>query len=93
MPRYFLHLWDGDLFEEDEEGTDLPDGARAGLNPLDGSAFADGRHHPPHHSLGGQSVFARLGNGTTVLSTSTAVSSAALVARSDMAEPGLVSGA
>jgi hypothetical protein len=29
MPRYFLHLWDGDLFEEDEEGTDLPDGAAA----------------------------------------------------------------
>jgi hypothetical protein len=25
MPRYFLHLWDGDLFEKDEEGTDLPD--------------------------------------------------------------------
>jgi hypothetical protein len=29
MPRYFLHLWDGDLFEEDEEGTDLPDLAAA----------------------------------------------------------------
>src|SRR5688500_9205474 len=29
MPRYFLHLWDGDLFEEDDEGTDLPDGAAA----------------------------------------------------------------
>ena len=25
MPRYFLHLWDGDLLEEDREGTDLPD--------------------------------------------------------------------
>jgi hypothetical protein len=29
MPRYFLHLWDGDLFEEDDEGTDLPDHAAA----------------------------------------------------------------
>lgn len=29
MPRYFLHLWDGDLFEEDDEGTDLPDRAAA----------------------------------------------------------------
>jgi hypothetical protein len=29
MPKYFLHLWDGDLFEEDDEGTDLPDRAAA----------------------------------------------------------------
>jgi hypothetical protein len=29
MPRFFLHLWDGDLFEEYEEGTDLPDRAAA----------------------------------------------------------------
>jgi hypothetical protein len=29
MPKYYLHLWDGDLFEEDDEGTDLPDLAAA----------------------------------------------------------------
>jgi hypothetical protein len=29
MPKYFLHLWDGDLFEEDDEGTDLSDPAAA----------------------------------------------------------------
>ena len=29
MPRYYLHLWDGDLYEEDEEGTDLPNLAAA----------------------------------------------------------------
>jgi hypothetical protein len=29
MPRYYLHLWDGDLFEEDQEGTDLPNLAAA----------------------------------------------------------------
>ena len=29
MPKYFLHLWDGDLLEEDDEGTDLPDRAAA----------------------------------------------------------------
>jgi hypothetical protein len=34
MPRYFLHLWDGDLFEEDREGTDLPDLAAARAEAL-----------------------------------------------------------
>ena len=29
MPKYYLHLWDGDLFEADQEGTDLPDLASA----------------------------------------------------------------
>jgi hypothetical protein len=29
MPKYYLHLWDGDLFEEDQEGTDLPNLAAA----------------------------------------------------------------
>jgi hypothetical protein len=23
--KYYLHLWDGGLFEPDHEGTDLPD--------------------------------------------------------------------
>jgi len=27
--RYYLHLWDGGLFEQDHEGTDLPDRAAA----------------------------------------------------------------
>ena len=29
MQRYYLHLWDGDLFEKDQEGTELPDVAAA----------------------------------------------------------------
>jgi hypothetical protein len=29
LPRYFLHLWDGGIFEEDHEGTDLPSLAAA----------------------------------------------------------------
>jgi hypothetical protein len=29
MPKYYLHLWDGDLFEEDQEGTNLLDLAAA----------------------------------------------------------------
>src|SRR3712207_8299624 len=34
MPRYFLHLWDGDQFEEDQEGAELPDLASARLEAL-----------------------------------------------------------
>ena len=34
MPRYYLHLWDGDLFEEDHEGTELPDVAAASSEAL-----------------------------------------------------------
>ena len=29
MQRYYLHLWDGELFEKDQEGTELPDVAAA----------------------------------------------------------------
>jgi hypothetical protein len=29
LPKYFLHLWDGDALEEDDEGVDLPDLASA----------------------------------------------------------------
>jgi len=29
LPKYFLHLWDGDAFEVDDEGVDLPDLASA----------------------------------------------------------------
>ena len=34
MPRYYLNLWDGDLFEEDQEGTELPDVAAARVEAL-----------------------------------------------------------
>ena len=34
MPRYYLNLWDGDLFEEDQEGTELPDVAAARAEAL-----------------------------------------------------------
>jgi hypothetical protein len=34
MPRYYLNLWDGDLFEEDHEGTELPDVAAARVEAL-----------------------------------------------------------
>jgi hypothetical protein len=34
MPKYYLHLWDGDLFEQDEEGTELPDVAAARAEAL-----------------------------------------------------------
>ena len=34
MPKYYLHLWDGDLFEEDQEGTELPDVAAARVEAL-----------------------------------------------------------
>ena len=33
-PRYYLNLWDGDLFEEDQEGTELPDVAAARVEAL-----------------------------------------------------------
>src|SRR3712207_5987824 len=29
MPKYYLHLWDGDLLDEDREGIDLPNLAAA----------------------------------------------------------------
>jgi hypothetical protein len=29
LPRYYLHLWDGDALEEDDEGVELPDLASA----------------------------------------------------------------
>jgi hypothetical protein len=38
MPKYYLHLWDGDLFEADQEGTELPDLASAREEAL---RFAD----------------------------------------------------
>jgi predicted regulator of Ras-like GTPase activity (Roadblock/LC7/MglB family) len=34
MQRYYLHLWDGDLFEKDQEGTELPDVAAARAEAL-----------------------------------------------------------
>jgi predicted regulator of Ras-like GTPase activity (Roadblock/LC7/MglB family) len=34
MSRYYLNLWDGDLFEEDQEGTELPDVAAARAEAL-----------------------------------------------------------
>jgi hypothetical protein len=33
-PRYYLNLWDGDLFEVDQEGTELPDVAAARAEAL-----------------------------------------------------------
>jgi hypothetical protein len=33
-PRYYLNLWDGDLFEVDQKGTELPDVAAARAEAL-----------------------------------------------------------
>ena len=34
MPRYYLNLWHGDLFEVDQESTELPDVAAARVEAL-----------------------------------------------------------
>jgi len=51
MPRYYLHLWDGDLFEEDQEGTDLPNLAAAREEALRFAREISGDLNAPDRAL------------------------------------------
>ena len=51
MPRYFLHLWDGSVFEEDHEGTDLPNLAAARNEALKFARQISGELEAPDRAL------------------------------------------
>ena len=51
MPRYFLHLWDGGVFEEDCEGTDLPNLAAARDEALKFARQISGELDAPDRAL------------------------------------------
>jgi hypothetical protein len=51
MPRYFLHLWDGGVFEEDYEGTDLPNLAAARNEALKFARQISGELDAPERAL------------------------------------------
>jgi hypothetical protein len=51
MPRYFLHLWNGGVFEEDHEGTDLPSLAAARDEALKFARQISGELDAPERAL------------------------------------------